>query len=67
VYKTPKVDNRIICHIELTDRYVRSFYSGSSQALDVSPVALDDINEVIHVAVLLEQDLCVVYLVLLAL
>ena len=36
-----------------------------SQALDVAPVAFYDIDEVIHVAVLPEEYLCIVDLVLL--
>ena len=39
--------------------------NAGSQALDVAPVALYDIDEVVHVTVFPEQHLCVVNLVLL--
>ena len=39
--------------------------AGGSQALDVAPVAFDDVDEVIHVAVFPEEHLSIVDLVLL--
>ena len=39
--------------------------AGGSQALNVAPVAFDDIDEVIHVAIFPEQHLRIVNLVLL--